>query len=112
MAKFYGIVGYNQGTVETPSGSGVWIEQIVERQYMGDVIRNARKLQEGPQVNSDLSVANSIEILADAYANLNFFAIRYVEWMGSMWTVHEVVVQAPRLVLRLGGVYNGPRPTP
>ena len=112
MAKFHGKVGYNQGPVESPSGSGVYVPNIIEKTYFGDVIRNTRKIQEGTIVNEDLSVQNSISIVADAYANLNFFAIRYVEWLGGLWTVYEVVVEAPRLVLRLGGVYNGPTPAP
>jgi hypothetical protein len=48
--------------------------------------------------------------MADAYANEHFFAIRYVEWAGVLWTVSMVEVQSPRLLLRLGEVYNGPTP--
>lgn len=107
MAKFFGEIGYGE-TVETPSGSGVWVDNIVERSYFGDVVRNTRKLQEGEQLNNDISVNNSISIVADAYANEHFFAIRYIRWMGALWTVSDVEVQSPRLLLRLGGVYNGP----
>ena len=64
----------------------------------------------GESVNNDLSVGNSISIVADAFANEHFFAVRYVEWAGTLWTISEVEVQAPRLLLRLGGVYNGPKP--
>jgi hypothetical protein len=105
MARFYGAIGYG-ATVESPPG--VWSEVITERTYSGDVIRNTRKLQEGEQVNDDITVQNSISIVADAYANQNFFAIRYIVWMGSRWKVSDVEVQRPRLLLRLGGVYNGP----
>ncbi len=108
MAKFYGAVGYNLGTVETKPG--VYEEVIEEHNYFGDVIRNTRQLADNGEVNSDISVSNSISILADAYANNHFFAIRYVKWAGALWTVDDVEVQAPRLLLRLGGVYNGPTP--
>ena len=108
MAKFYGAIGYGE-TVET--APGVWTDDIVERKYFCDVIRNTRTLQEGEKLNNDLSVGNSISIVADAYANNHFFAIRYIEWAGTLWTVSEVEVQSPRLILRLGGVYNGPRST-
>lgn len=107
MAKFYGEVGYG-ASVEKPEGSGVWIDEIVEYKYYGDVIRNARSLQAGENLHDDLTVSNSISIVADAYARENFFNMRYIRWMGSLWKVAEVEVQAPRLVLRLGGVYNGP----
>lgn len=108
MAKYSGKVGYGPNSVETKPG--VWEEVIVERQYVGDILRNTRRLQSGESVNDDLSVNNMISIVADPYANENFFAIRYVQWMGTLWKVTEVEVQSPRLLLRLGGKYNGPIP--
>lgn len=105
MAKFYGEVGYGENIQTKP---GVWEDQIVEKLYYGDVIRNTRQLREGENLNNDLSVQNSISIVADAYANNHFFAIRYVRWAGTLWTISDVEVQSPRLLLRLGGVYNGP----
>lgn len=44
MAKWYGMIGYAE-TVETTPGN--WDEQLTERPYYGDVIRNTRKLQIG-----------------------------------------------------------------
>ena len=108
MARFYGRIGYGESVEAAP---GVWEDQIVEHSYYGDVIRNARNLREGENLNFDLSVQNSISIVADAYANDHFFAIRYVEWAGVLWTVTSVEVQSPRLLLRLGEVYNGPTAT-
>ena len=108
MAKFYGEIGYGE-SAETGTGTGVWEDTITEYMYYGDVVRNTRKLQDGQSVNNDLSVNNSISIVADAYANEHFFAIRYIKWAGTLWTVSEVEVQSPRLLLRLGGVYNGPK---
>jgi hypothetical protein len=107
MARFFGRVGYG-GTVETDPG--VWEDNIVERSYFGDVVRSQRNLREGENLNNDLSVQNSISIVADAFANEHFFDIRYVEWAGALWTVQSVEVQSPRLLLRLGEVYNGPKP--
>lgn len=111
--RFFGRIGYGESVETAP---GVWVDQIIERSYYGDVIRNARNLREGENLNPDLSVQNSISIVADAYANNHFFAIRYVEWAGALWTVSMVEVQSPRLLLRLGEVYNGPTagttPTP
>lgn len=108
MARFYGRIGYVGESVE--SAPGVWVDEMVERLYYGDIVRNARNLREGENLNFDLSVQNSISIVADAYANDHFFAIRYVEWAGTLWTVTSVEVQSPRLLLRLGEVYNGPTP--
>jgi hypothetical protein len=109
MARFYGKVGYGE-SLETPANSGVWADTITEYDYTGDVIRNTRKLDDGETLNNDISVGNSISIVADQQANDHFFDIKYVEWMGALWTVTKVVVQSPRLVLSLGSVYNGPTP--
>jgi len=110
MAKFYGKVGYAVRAVE--GNEGIWEDEMVERHLYGDVTRNTRRLVTGEDVNSDITTSNSISVVADAYALNNTFAIRYVEWMGSLWQVTDVEVQAPRLILRLGGVYNGPTPPP
>lgn len=105
MAKYYGEIGYATSEETVP---GVYTDVIVERPYYGDVIRNTRTLSEGEYLNNDLSVGNSISVVADAYANEHFFNMRYIKWAGALWTVQTVEVQSPRLLLRLGGVYNGP----
>jgi hypothetical protein len=74
MAKFYGPVGYAESVETSP---GVWKDVITERNYFGDVTRNSRRIQEGEfTTSSDLTVENSISIVADAYANDHFFAMR------------------------------------
>jgi hypothetical protein len=109
MARFYGKIGYGE---DVDKGDGVWELQITERTAAGDVVRNTRRNDEGSKVNDDLSVSNSISIVADTYANEHFSAIRYVEWAGVKWRVADVEVAYPRLLLRLGGKYNGPTPEP
>lgn len=105
MAKFHGKVGYAH-TAEAERG--VHEEVITERIYYGDVVQNRRILRVDTEVNPSFSPSNTISIVADAYARDHFFAIRYVEWAGVRWTVPDVDVQHPRLLLRLGEVYNGP----
>lgn len=109
MARFYGEIGYAGETVEVRPG--VWEDVITEFKYRGDVLRNARGLEAGVSVNDDISVSNSISIVADAYAREHFFAMRYIKWQGALWKIVEVEVERPRLLLRLGGVYNGPTAT-
>jgi hypothetical protein len=109
MARFFGKVGYGE-PLETPPGSGVWIDDIHEYSYFGDVVRNTRKLESGESLNDDITVGNSISIVADDYAIEHFFKIKYVEWSGALWTVTTVEVKSPRLLLSLGSVYNGPTP--
>lgn len=102
MAKFYGTVGFVK-TVE--SASGVWTEQIVERKYYGNVISRTRSLQSNG-VNDNINISDEISIVADPFANENYFAIRFVEYMGAKWKVQSISVQFPRLNLSLGGLYN------
>jgi hypothetical protein len=109
MARFYGEVGYGE-SVETPPDSGVWVNVITEFSYTGDVIRNTRKLEPGESVNDDITVGNSISIVADQQAIDHFFKIKYVQWAGVRWIVSSVEVRTPRLILSLGSVYNGPTP--
>lgn len=108
MARFFGVVGFGI-TAEVPKGSGVWETVITEKPYYGDVIKDTRKMSDGESVNSNITVQNSIEILADGYANENIAAIRFVEWAGAVWTITNVEVRRPRLLLRLGEVWSGPR---
>ena len=104
MAKFYGKIGY-ANTVETKPG--VYEEQIVERSYYGDLIHNTRRLQSADQVNDDINISNEISIVADPYATNNFHTMRYAVFMGTKWKISNVEVSYPRLILTLGGVYNG-----
>lgn len=104
MAKWYGVIGFAE-TVETEPG--LWVEQIEERLYAGDLLTNNRRLQNSDSVNDNINISNQISIVADPYAEQNFYAIRYVEFRGTKWKVTNAEVQFPRLVLSLGGVYNG-----
>lgn len=104
MAKWYGVIGFSETVETTP---GVYVEQITERHYYGDVIRNSRRLQSSDQLNDDVNVSNEISIVADPYAVQNFHTMRYIEFMGTKWKTTNVEVRYPRLILTVGGVYNG-----
>ena len=109
MARFHGRVGFGETAEATP---GVFVDNIVEYLYYGDVVQNRRSFQQGDNLNKDFSVSGSISIVANAYALEHISAIKYVEWAGQLWAVSNVEVQAPRLILQLGEVYNGPTAGP
>ena len=104
MAKFFGAIGY---AVTSETRPGVYEEQIIEREYFGDVNRNIRKLENSEHLNDDINVSNEISIVSDPFANENFYSMRYAEFMGTKWKITSVEVKYPRLILTLGGVYNG-----
>lgn len=104
MAKFYGPIGFIE-TVETKKG--VFAPKIVEKNYYGDINRDSKRYEPGQKINDDLTVNNELSILADPFAQQNFYQIRYVKWKGTAWKVNNVTVSFPRLILTIGGVYNG-----
>lgn len=104
MAKFYGPVGY---VFDQEIAPDVTVEKPIERNYKGDLVKNYRRLESSGKINDDVNISNQISIVADPYALSHIFAMRYVIWMGSAWKVTDVEVQMPRLVLTLGGLYNG-----
>jgi len=104
MAKWSGKVGF-ETTLETEPG--IWKEKIIEKPYYGDVIRNARRLESSGVINDSVNISNEISFVADPYARENFHTIRYIEFMGTKWKVSNIDVQYPRLVLSIGGIYNG-----
>lgn len=107
MARFCDVIGIAQSNVEIRPG--VYGDVIVEHKYYGDVLSDTRQL-EGEKVNQDITVGNSISIIGDSRIN-TFHALRYIRWMGTLWIISNVEMKSPRLILRLGGVYNGPTAT-
>lgn len=105
MAKWYGTVGYIETKETSP---GVWKPEVTERKYFGDVLRNSSRWSaSSDSTNDDLNISNQISIVADPFAYRNFHSIKYVEFMGAKWKIANVEVQRPRLILTIGGVYNG-----
>ena len=104
MAKWYGKIGY-VATMETEPG--IWEEVATEKEYYGELNRNNRALQNSNNINDDVSLSNEISIVADPFANQNFYSMRYVTFNGIKWKVTKVDVEYPRLILTVGGIYNG-----
>ena len=106
--RFHGKIGYGE-SVESPEGSGVFVDAIVERSYFGDVIRQIRRLEDSEYQSKNLSSGNSLSIVADDYAYGSYHKILYAWYGGTTWVVTSIEVRAPRMILSLGEVYNGPK---
>ena len=105
MAKWFGKVGYSE-TVE--SAPGVHTPQITVHEYYGDVIRNSTRWSGNPEsTNDNLTVNTQISIVIDPFAINNFYSMKWIEFMGAKWEITSVDPQPPRLLLTLGGVFNG-----
>lgn len=105
MAKFYGVIGY---AIQVETVPGVWEDQIIERNYRGDVLQNMNRWQSSEQVNDNFAIDNKLSIISDPFVYENFQHIKYIRWMGANWKVTKVEILRPRLILTTGGVYNGP----
>lgn len=107
MSRFFGTIGFVT-SMEVSEGSGVWKDVATEINYRGKVSRNTKRWDNSQYLNDNLNISNTISIVADPYISNNLFAIRYVKWLGSYWKVLSAEVKTPRIILTLGGVYNGP----
>lgn len=105
MNRWCGVIGFAEESKET--APSVYEEGIVERRYYGNIIKNNRKLESSGGVNDNISVSNQISVIADPYAQNHFYSIRYVTFCGTKWKVSNVDVDYHRLILTLGGVWNG-----
>ena len=106
MAKWFGKVGYDTKVEIEP---GIWKSKITEVEYFGDITSNRWRHQKSENVNDDVNISNVISIVADQFAYTNCSNMVYVEYMGIKWKITDVDIQPPRLILSMGGVYNGPQ---
>ncbi len=105
MPKFYGEVGYSVMVEKSP---GVFKDVPEKYMYVGDILRGVSKWSNSQNgVNDDLSLNNRISIVGDAFAYKHFSEIRYVVLNGVKWAVTTVELSPPRLILSIGGMYNG-----
>lgn len=103
--KYYGLVGF--GKTVSNEGDDVWKEEITERPYFGDIPKHVYTTQSTDKLTKDVQLNMQINIVADEFAVKFMHLIRYAEWRGVKWQVTAVEPQYPRLILSLGGVYNG-----
>ena len=104
MAKFFGRVGY---AVSRETAPGVWTDKIQTMPYRGDVLSVRSKWEDGESKQDNLRINNEFSLVADPFAYQNFARIKFIEWMGVRWKVTSVKVERPRLIISIGGEYNG-----
>lgn len=104
MAKFHGTVGF---AIQSEKAPGVWVEEIIEREYDMEETKFRVNYESNDKVNSDVNISNSYSFISDSYANKNFFTIRYIVFMGIKLKAKNIDVRYPRIIVSVGGVYNG-----
>lgn len=104
MAKYAGLVGYvTQEEVEV----GVWAPVEDEHMMRGDIIGKGNSFTQADKVNDDINLSNRISLMGNEFAWKNYTHIRYVHYLGEKWKVTSIDVQRPRIIVTLGGVWNG-----
>ena len=106
MAKYSGMIGFVK-YVEGPYS--VHTDTAIEKHYTGDVLQNYRRNENSSdKISEDLRLNNEISIIANKFAIENFAYMRYVTYLGTKWQITSAKIESPRIILTLGGVYNGP----
>lgn len=105
MSKWFGKIAFATQVEYEP---GCWEDQVVERPYYGDLISNRWKREKSNGVNDNINLSNQISIVADPFALSHISTIICIEHREAKWCVTDVdTSQFPRLILTVGGVYNG-----
>lgn len=106
MSKWHGKLGY---IVDTETAPDVWIPNVVERPKSGEILKNRQQIINGFGANPDIKLTNQISMIADAYDRTHYQDLRYLIWDGQYWAVDSAVIEPPRIIITLGGVWNGKR---
>ena len=104
MTRYSGVIGFSNGQVET--SPGIFKASYVEHRMKGDDLSQNWQFQDATTINDELSVSNRISVIADRYSYQNASNIRYASYMGQLWKVQSLVIQRPRIVLTLAGVFK------
>lgn len=103
--KYYDKIGFWFDDVETEPG--IFEPMVEEKYYAGDVIETRQRWENSDRQNDDLTLSNRISIISDMYLNQHLSSIKYATFMGGKWKVIGLDVKYPRVILDLGGVWNG-----
>lgn len=108
MSKYVGMIGFGMNRETEP---GVWEDEVIERKYRGDILKNNQHFAVGGTTSGELRISNHFSILCDSFAFDHVSDIRYLEWRGNRWMVDSIEIEYPRLIMTIGGIYNGPQAT-
>ena len=104
MTKCSGFIGYALAVETQP---GVWTENVTEKKYYGDVVRDNRRIVDQGEINGSINISNNISVLSNTFMLENLSYMRYIIFSNSKWKIGSVDIKPPRIEVTLGGVYNG-----
>ena len=104
MTRCSGIIGYALAVETQP---GVWEESITDKPYFGEVVRDNRKVVDQTQINNSINISNNISVVSNKFMLENMAFMRYITFMKSKWNITSVDIKPPRIIITMGGLYNG-----
>lgn len=107
MAKYSGYLGCIPESREIEPGIWTTGEDAVELFVVGDIISAVKNYSTTEVVSDDMSVSNRISIVANSDVINSMGTLRYVTLYGKKWKITSVEMQGVRLILSLGGLWNG-----
>lgn len=106
MPKCSGIIGYALAVETRP---GVWSEGMTDKPYIGEIVKDNRRIVDQGEINGSIRVNNNISIISNKFMLDNMSYMRYLtsSTMGkSKWKISSVDIVPPRIIITLGGLYN------
>ena len=107
--RYAGKIGFGTSVEKSP---GVWDDEIIERDYLGDVLQSTERLDGDGRILPNYKTTTSISVLSDGVLKERYSDVRYIIFLGTRWTVSSIVHKWPRIEMFIGEVYNGPTPEP
>lgn len=108
MDKYSGLIGFVRNYEKEP---GIWEDEVTEKHYTGDILKNNQRFAVSNTTSGEIKITNQFSIMGNSYAFDHVSDIRYLEWRGNRWIIETIELQYPRLVMTIGGLYNGPQAT-
>lgn len=106
MAKYSGQIGFVM-SIEDKNKPGFWRDVVSKRRYYGDIDRHQFKNTNPNSINGEVTLSNTITVVADKYAIANLGYMKFIEYEGVSWSITNIDVKYPRLTIHIGGIYNG-----
>lgn len=89
----------------------VYEEGIVEKHMIGDFLRYSSQYHFVSQSTvSDIQANHRISLIGTPYAREKFQKMVYITINGERWRISAAELATPRIIVTLGGIYNGPEP--
>jgi hypothetical protein len=104
MSRFSGLLGFVRTEL---SDGGIYNEVSTEIKAKGTFRKISSRVYSEQEVNASVRLANEISVIGNNEIFNHLNSLKYVVWKGTKWSVTTITLEPPRVIIVLGGVYNG-----